>query len=250
MQERLAKERAVRLNLNTYLNVCVSVGLLNHGLSTILTYRQKSVKNNASNKLITIDLYNILLHGYAEKGNFERFQTIFRLIEEDGLSFNVQTFAAIFECLGRLESSDDNITKIQKAIKDAEEMGFTLDDIMDKSYFVADQRDIALDAIQRVLPEFQPNYTPPILNYNNELLNVLDRDVLPTSDLTNNTNVGKKIKGSEIMNSKLGYSKEQLEEMAREQLKIELDGSITIKSIEKCKEFENAEFCVSKIRGL
>jgi len=47
-----------------------------------------------------------------------------------------------------------------------------------------------------------------------------------------------------IMNSKRGYTTAQLEQLAREQLKIELDGSITIKSIEKSKEFANSEKCV------
>lgn len=246
-QERLAKERALRLNLTTYLNVCVSVGLQNRGLSTLLTYRQRAQKHNSTNNLITIDLYNILLHGYAEKGSFERFRDIFALIEEDGLRFNEQTFAAIFECLGRLESSADNIEKIQKYIKKAEGMGLTLNDIMDKSKFIADQRDIALDAIQRVLPDFQPVYTPPVLEYNNPLVNSLNEKVLPADyDVANLANADK-IEGSEIMNSKLGYSKQQLEDMAREQLQIELDGCITIKSIEKTKEFSNAEHCVSRM---
>ncbi|XP_013107948.1 DNA-directed RNA polymerase, mitochondrial [Stomoxys calcitrans] len=250
MHERLSKERALRLNLTTYLNVCVSVGLLNRGLSTILNYRQRALKHNSENKLITIDLYNILLHGYAEKGNFERFADIFRLIEEDGLAFNAQTFAAIFECLGRLEPSEDNTLKIQKAINKAKRMGLSLHDVMDKSYFLADQRDIALDAIQRVIPDFQPSYTPPVLTYSNELVNEFNNKVLPPDDLTANLESESKVEGSEIMNSKLGYDKLQLTEMAREQLTNELEGSITIKSIEKAKEFDNTEFCREKLKEM
>ncbi|KNC31315.1 hypothetical protein FF38_14279 [Lucilia cuprina] len=251
LQERLAKERALRLNLTTYLNVCVSVGLQNRGLSTLLTYRQRAQKHSATNNLITIDLYNILLHGYAEKGSFERFRDIFNLIEEDGLKFNEQTFAAIFECLGRLEMSPDNTEKIKMYIKKAEDMGLTLNQIMDKSKFIADQRDIALDAIQRVLPEFEPVYTPPVLEYNNPLLNKLNEKVLSADEKVFDNKASKDtIDGSEIMNSKLGYNKQQLEEMAREQLKIELDGCITIKSIEKSKEFSNAEHCREKLKDL
>ena len=196
--------------------------------------------------MITIDLYNILLHGFAEKGSFERFRDIFDLIEEDGLKFNQQTFAAIFECLGRLESSPDNTYLIQNYVNKSEEMGFSLNEIMDKSKFVADQRDIALDAIQRVHPDFKPLYSPPILEYNNPLLNNLNEKILPPDkDIVNVNDLSSQIDGSEIMYSKLGYNKAQLEEMAREQLQIELDGCITIKSIEKSKEFSNAEYCVS-----
>lgn len=249
LQQRLAKERALRLNLTTYLNVCVSVGLLNRGLSTLLTYRQRAKKHNNANSFITIDLYNILLHGFADTGSFESFRNIFALIEEDGLRFNEQTFAAIFECLGRLEGSEKNVAKIQQYIDKANEMGFTLHDIMDKSKFIDDQRDIALDAIKRILPDFEPQYTPPVLEYNNELLNSLNKNVLPASE--DNINIKSedgKATGSEIMNSKKGYTKEMLEQMAREQLQVELNGSITIKSIEKSKEFENAVYCVSLFR--
>lgn len=222
------------------------MGLHNRGLSTLLTYRQRAQKHKTSSSFITIDLYNILLHGFAEKGSFERFRDIFALIEEDGLNYNEQTFAAIFECLGRLEESDDNTRKIKMYIKKAENMGFNLHQIMDKSKFIADQRDIAVDAIQRVLPEFEPIYTPPVLEYNNPLLNSLNEKVLPADyNLATTESSSDKIKGSEIMNSKLGYNKEKLAEMAREQLAIELNGCITIKSIEKSKEFSNAEYCVS-----
>lgn len=196
--------------------------------------------------MITIDLYNILLHGFAENGSFEHFHDIFRLIEEDGLNFNYQTFAAIFECLGRLESSPENTDLIQKYIDESIEFGYSLNEIMDKSKFLADQRDVALHAIQRALPDFKPLYSPPILGYNNPLLNHLNEKILsPHEDVNHANKCSSKVDGSEIMHSKLGYNKAQLEELAREQLKIELDGCITIKSIEKSKEFSNVEYCVS-----
>ncbi|EDV57302.1 uncharacterized protein Dere_GG24614 [Drosophila erecta] len=238
-QERLAKQRALHINLNTYLNVCVSANMLNRALSTIIAYRgkvRKSTLPHFSEGLITIDLYNILLHGYAGKGSFDRSQEVFKLIEEDGLSFNEQTYAAIFECLGRLEPDEKNQQLISKYVSQAEKEGLSLSQIMDKSKFVADQRDIALDAIRRLRPDFKPVYVPPQLGYNNELLDHLNEHVLPAG--------AKEEPGKAdyaIMNSKRGYTTAQLEQLAREQLKIELDGSITIKSIEKSKEFANYE---------
>jgi len=128
-QERLAKQRALHMNLNTYLNVCVSANMLNRALSTIIAYRgrvRKSTLPHMSEGLITIDLYNILLHGYAAKGSFDRSQELFKLIEEDGLSFNEQSYAAIFECLGRLEPDEQNQQFIAKYIEQAEKEGFSL----------------------------------------------------------------------------------------------------------------------------
>ncbi|EDW87211.1 DNA-directed RNA polymerase, mitochondrial [Drosophila yakuba] len=247
-QERLAKQRALHINLNTYLNVCVSANMLNRALSTIIAYRgkvRKSTLPHMSEGLITIDLYNILLHGYAAKGSFDRSQEIFKLIEEDGLAFNEQTYAAVFECLGRLEPDEENHQFISKYVSQAEKEGISLNQILDKSKFVADQRDIALDAIRRLRPDFKPVYVPPQLGYDNELLNHLNEHVLP---------VGAKEEPGKadyaIMNSKRGYTTAQLEQLAREQLKIELDGSITIKSIEKSKEFANSEKCRERLREL
>ncbi|KAH8413246.1 hypothetical protein KR009_009118 [Drosophila setifemur] len=249
-QERLAKQRALHINLNTYLNVCVSANMLNRALSTIIAYRgrvRKSSLPHLSEGLITIDLYNILMQGYAGKGSFERCQEILKLVEEDGLSCNEQTYAAIFECLGRLEADEQNQQTISEYIAQADKEGFSLNQIMDRSKFVADQRDIALDAIRRLQPEFTPVYAPPQLGYNNELLNHLNEHVMPVGEIENTSTENPDYA---IMNSKRGYTKEQLEQLGREQLKVELEGCITIKSIEKSKEFSNAEKCRERLKEL
>ncbi|XP_022226016.2 DNA-directed RNA polymerase, mitochondrial [Drosophila obscura] len=250
-QERLGKQRALQINLHTYLNVCVSANMLSRALSTIIAYRsriKKSTSPRLTEGLLTTDLYNILLHGYAGKGAFDRFEDIFKLLEEDGLTFNEQTYAAVFECLGRLEPDEQNQQLLSQYIAQAEQEGFTLNQIMDRSKFVADQRDIALDALRRIRSDFTPVYVPPQLGYDNELLNHLNEHVLP---------VGAENGGSiqqdadyAIMNSRRGYGKAQLEQLARDQLKVELDGCITIKSIEKTKEFANADKCRERLKEL
>ncbi|XP_017154229.1 DNA-directed RNA polymerase, mitochondrial [Drosophila miranda] len=249
-QERLSKQRALQINLHTYLNVCVSANMLSRALSTIIAYRSRIKKSSSprlTEGLLTIDLYNILLHGYAGKGSFERFEDMFKLLEEDGLTFNEQTYAAIFECLGRLEPDEQNQHKLTQYISQAEDEGFTLNQIMDKSKFVADQRDIALDALRRIRPNFTPVYVPPLLGYDNELLNHLNDHVLPVGA---DTEARTTDADCAIMNSKRGYSKAKLEQLARDQLKVELDGCITIKSIEKTKEFANADKCRERLKEL
>ena len=70
--------------------------------------------------------------------------------------------------------------------------------------------------------------------YDNKLLNKLNKEVLPitsnqcekTDEFINNT----------IMDSKRGFSSEQLVQFGREQLQIELDGYVSVKSIENFKE--------------
>lgn len=242
-QERIAREKALIINLDTYLKACVASGMVNRGLTTIWSYRHRAKKRKQA-PFFPVELYNILLHGYAEKGSFERFQDIFVTLEEDNIPFNEQTFAAIFECLGRTEKSEENINLIRKYANKAGEMGISLNSIMDKSKFEFDQKEIALDAIRRIEPDFVPQYTPPKFNYNNPLLSELNQ---PDTDHNESNTLNDK---SAIMRSKAGFSKEQLQQMARDQLKIELEGSVTIKSIENAKEFANAEFCREKIEEL
>lgn len=56
---------------------------------------------------------------------------------------------------------------------------------MDKSKFTADKREIVLDAIHRIDPDFKPIYTAPILIYNNKLVDALNKDVRPADETTN-----------------------------------------------------------------
>ncbi|XP_036320610.1 DNA-directed RNA polymerase, mitochondrial, partial [Rhagoletis pomonella] len=249
-QERFAKEKALRINLESYLNVCVSAGMVHRGISTLIAYRQRAKKKSETRSLITIDFYNILLHGLGENGSFERFKDLFALIEEDQLRFNEQTFAAIFECLGRLVSTEENIKEIKKFARMAEKNGITLNQIMDRSIFTGDQRDVVMDAIRRIKPDFSPIYTPPALSYNNKLLDNINENILPIGIRVHDTSPAGLPPHSNIMKSKHGYNKNELEKMAREQLKFELNGSITIKSIEKSNEFANAEYCREKLTEL
>lgn len=231
-QQNLAKQKAIVLNLTTYLNICVSNNMLSRGLTTLLSYREKYKRLGSSNNTLSVDLYNILLHGYAGKANFDKIKEICAILNEDRTNYNPQTFAAIFECLGRLEPTEHNRKLLEKFRHKAENMGISLNMIMDRSKFVSDQREIVLDAIQSIEPNFKPQYTPPEVAYSNPLLDKLNENIRDFSTSNNDQPVD-----NAIMNSKKGFTADELRELAREQLEIELEGSITIKSIEKGKEF-------------
>lgn len=52
-----------------------------------------------------------------------------------------------------------------------------MNDIMDKSTFINDQREMVLRAIKRKDSTFEPAYTPPDLNYSNKLLDSLNENL-------------------------------------------------------------------------
>ncbi|KAL5280867.1 POLRMT family protein [Megaselia abdita] len=228
-QERLSKEKSLSINLATYLNVCVSAGMTNRGLSTLIAYRLKT-KSQPLSSLINIKLYNILLHGFAELGDFEKIHTILKCCREDHIALNHQSYAAILEAIGREEPNPENTNKLKEYLDKAVANGVSPNDIMDLSKFHSDQREMVLDSIKRVIPDFVPEYSPPKLTYDNSLLNSLNKNVLPANDKRSPS------RGTDVMKSKLGFSKETLQEWSRDQLKIELEGYVTVKSIEKPKE--------------
>lgn len=228
-QERVSKEKSLSVNLSTYLNVCVSAGMTNRGLSTLFAYRQR-IKSQPLSSLITINMYNILLHGFAESGDFEKIHSILKCCREDNIALNHQSYAAILEAIGREEPNPENTKKLKEYLDKAGANGVSPNAIMDLSKFHSDQREMVLDSIRRVIPDFTPVYTPPKLAYENALLNNLNKNVLAAGDKRSPT------RGTEVMKSKLGFSKETLEGWSRDQLKIELEGSVTVKSIQNPKE--------------
>lgn len=272
----MAKEHLLRQNLIVYLYVCVSVGHTNRALSTLLNYREKTKKVDGRVRFLTIDLYNILLQAYADRGIHGKISEILQYIEEDKLQLNEQSFVAMLTSLNQslhnqtsYFTENERLGLIEKYIKKAEvDYGFTLHQVMENSKFIGDQRCRFVKVIRSVRPDFQQQYTLPNLFYSNRLLNRLNDGVVENcantpieKDHTNNANdfvegmyqqlkmnKTQSNKATEEQNSDCIYTLDKLREWAREQLAIELDGSITIKSIVKPNEnFDNSVYVSGSI---
>jgi DNA-directed RNA polymerase, mitochondrial len=106
-----------------------------------------------------------------------------------------------------------------------------LNDIVEHSKFVADQRETLISALQLIEPNFTPVFTPIDINYSNVLLNDLNKHVVPIDQVTDPNDTH--LPGSEVMETKKGFVRDELEAMGRQQLEIELAGCVTVPSIEK-----------------
>lgn len=107
---------------------------------------------------------------------------------------------------------------------------------MDKSEFTNDQREIVLGAIHSIEPTFKPVYSPPnfIYNQKNPLVQKLNRNVRPIDFKTASINyVTKAAVQPPISDGFRDFTKEQLIEMAQQQLEMETQAYITIKSVQK-----------------
>ncbi|KXJ71689.1 hypothetical protein RP20_CCG019929 [Aedes albopictus] len=228
--ELLARSKSFHVTLHAYLDICLSSGMINRAYATVLNYRHKSKR-----KVADVEIYNILMHGYAEKANILKLKDIMKILKEDNIEPNAQTYAAIFECLGRMETSEDVKEEALAYLKEAEAKGYTMDAVLDRSKFIRDQRETVQSLFDELTPGFKPNYTVPPFLYNNHLLNTLNENVRPIGTNLNIEGDGNVI-GSEIMNPKAGFTRDQLEEFSKAQVELELKGHLTVKSIQKFPE--------------
>ncbi|CRL00537.1 CLUMA_CG013798, isoform A [Clunio marinus] len=250
-KERAAKQKYLTYSLKAYLECCVNIGMINRAYYSIINHRYKSSHSNNSSsnhaiKLTDVCLYNTLIHGYAERENLQKVQELMNIIKEDKIQPNAQTFANFLECLGRILinqrsmekyhlNADDLIKLVNQTLDEASHHNLSANDLIDKSFFLQNHREFVISAIQLVIKDFQPLYTPPDLLYHNKMLDNLNQNV---QDVTVNplNHLDEKVSGSEIMNSKIGFDRQELETLGREQLEAELTGYVTIKSIEKFPE--------------
>ena len=110
----------------------------------------------------------------------------------------------------------------------------TLNDLLDKTKFLYDQREVVLQAIHRLQPDFQPHYTPPVLDYKCPLLDKI------TLDHVENRHG--------LLTSPAGdlLSLEEMIQKGKEQLNIEIKGEVEIQNIGvKDEQSESVKFCVS-----
>ncbi|XP_055642292.1 DNA-directed RNA polymerase, mitochondrial [Toxorhynchites rutilus septentrionalis] len=237
--ELQAREKSFNVTLYAYIDICVNGGMLNRAYATVLNYRYRHDKKVS----VDIHIYNVLLHGYAEKGNIIKIKDILKVLKEDKIEPNTQTFAAIFECFGRLELTEELKNDALANLRTAESKGISMNDVLDHSKFVHDQREIVVGLFRVLQPGFEPKYTAPVLHYCNHLLNPLNEHVRPIDNERGRNTSSESFVGCEIMNSKAGVSREQLEQFGKEQIELELNRHLVVKSVKKFpKQTESVKF--------
>lgn len=90
----------------------------------------------------------------------------------------------------------------------------SLNDILDKAVFVNDQREMVNQGIRILDSNFEAVYTPPDTAYTNHLLHKISTNV-----------------GQQITPAKGIFTLSELSELGKRQMKLEMEGGITVKSI-------------------
>ncbi|XP_011504783.1 PREDICTED: DNA-directed RNA polymerase, mitochondrial [Ceratosolen solmsi marchali] len=148
---------------------------------------------------------------------------------------NPQTYAYIFNCIGRLQATDNENLDIFKKIKsELIHNGISLNDVVTKSIFVNDQR-MYVEKVAKMLDnQFQPVYSIPDLSYDCTLLTnfTKNKSVLPST-----------------VENLVAY--DDVTKLLKKQIKMELDGLTTIYSIAKrSKTKQDSKILKAKVSNL
>ncbi|CAG9865430.1 unnamed protein product [Phyllotreta striolata] len=213
------REEIITKTLAAYVEVCAHLRNPQRGLSALNFHRYKTKRLN--NKMYipvrSINVYNALLKGFAQKGSLYKVKEILDIMQEEGVECTVQTYVAIFECLAVTNENEDELVKYTKK---ALAQNITFDDIMNDGKFLNNDRELVLSAMRKVDPSYTPNYRRPIVFYDNRLINHLnhpDQEKEFTANTTESTGL---------------FDSQQLKKLVEKQIELEKDGHITITSID------------------
>ncbi|XP_059048720.1 DNA-directed RNA polymerase, mitochondrial [Achroia grisella] len=233
---RRGRQLALHSTLAAHLNVLCSLRMVHEGRKVLQYYRQRGSRVPDHPKVTDVKIYNTLLHGYASMGETENMKELLSFMSEDGIERSAQTYAAVFECIERSSVEDKN-SVLESYRGQMEDKGIHLNDLMDKTNFLYDQREMVLQAIQRIQPDFEPQYTPPILDYNCALMERLKLTETEAREGLNSSPAEGVV------------SLEELIKMGKEQMDIEIKGEIEVQNIDiKDESSPTVKFCREKLK--
>lgn len=210
---KAGKEHHLNDVLLTYLDTCVSCGFLNRGLATLQFYSKK----NKLSQPTDIRVFDTLLQGFAAKGKYEKFQEVWNIIKYLKIQPSCESYAARLECIMRSSSIEQADKLLVNTITEMSEEGISLNNLFEKCKFLGDQRELLLDGLVKLYPNFKPEVKLPDLCYSCSLLKKLNEE--------KSTLLRSPVEGL--------FSADQLKQFSQEQLQHEIQGTVMIKSVEK-----------------
>ncbi|KRT79074.1 hypothetical protein AMK59_7141 [Oryctes borbonicus] len=218
--ELLAKQEVISRTLAAYIEMCDRANMIQKGLHALLAYKYKCANTRSFLPITEINVYNAALRSLASRGDFAKMQDIIRYAQSLHVELNIQSYVAIFECLGRCNICNNHLRDIRIWANEAKCSGITFDRIINEGMFLKDERKFVLTAMQAYNKQYVPKYLPPNVQYDNNLLN----------NLNNDEQLCRKERNVECTTGI--FTREGMEKMISEQMKDEQNGFITARNIE------------------
>ncbi|XP_060089470.1 LOW QUALITY PROTEIN: DNA-directed RNA polymerase, mitochondrial [Heteronotia binoei] len=207
-EEEGSQHGNVQLSLLAYLDCCLSLGQTERAQQCLMFYH----RSHARRKLLDIRMYNRLMCGYAKKGSLNQVGQLFHQLGEAGLKPNPESYVAALECMGRSSVSPEVIARcLQQLKKD----GIQLEELWRDAQHEEDKLKMALKAIWKVKPDFQPP----------QLVRQVKTSAVPLfCDFYQ--------KEKPVPYPKLDFTVQELRQRFQEQLQMEVSNTVTIDSVE------------------
>uniref|UniRef100_A0A2K6TCW0 DNA-directed RNA polymerase n=1 Tax=Saimiri boliviensis boliviensis TaxID=39432 RepID=A0A2K6TCW0_SAIBB len=191
-----------------FLKCCLLTGQESLAHHLVVTYHGKGKSQN----LLTLDMYNTVMLGWARKGAFRELLYVFIMVKDAGFCPDLVSYAAALQCMGR---QGPNAETIKRCLEQMSQEGLKLQEIFTTVPLCEEERAAVLKAVLKVKPTFKPPERPPCSVSTSKLL----RDVYA--------------KDGPVSYPKLHLPLETLWGLFKQQLRVELACSVHVKSVEK-----------------
>ncbi|XP_076009563.1 DNA-directed RNA polymerase, mitochondrial [Genypterus blacodes] len=200
----------IQLRTRTYLKACVSA----RNLGRAHTFLLNQHRNLRRRKLLTTNIYNIMMRVWAKKASWNNISRLFKLLEEANLKPNLGSYCAALECMGRMPNCSPPV--ITRCLAEMEKDGLSADDLFSQFVFRQDERDMVLKALQIVKPDYQPGPNVPTTPPSSLVQDFYNKD-------------------GHHQYPRLDFTQEELQQRFTAQLDMELNCTVTIDSVEATK---------------
>ncbi|XP_043277572.1 DNA-directed RNA polymerase, mitochondrial [Venturia canescens] len=225
------REETLARSLYSFIQVCLTCGMTARAWQTLMQYRRTGLNKSGSGVVRDVRLFNLLLNSYAGCANMLKIKEILRILKDDSIQPSPQTYAAVLESFGRLRKREKEREFMDTIVLEMKENGITFNDIVKSTTFLRDQRKHTMKAIKILQPDFKPIDDVPDFSYDCRLLK--------------NIQFGKARPDSSAAKDLLTLA--DLKNKLSEQLKLEIQGDVVVKSIDVPDELKHPVIFARKI---
>ncbi|XP_037085812.1 DNA-directed RNA polymerase, mitochondrial-like [Pollicipes pollicipes] len=213
--QKAGKQASFLSSLHCYLEVCVNSGLVNRAYNTLLYYRNLSRNFHRTTDVRDVRLHNTLLAGFAKKGQLDRVSDVLKVMRDDLVAPDAESYALVFQCLGRQPKTTENVRFARGLLQEMDEAGVRLRDANGLS-LGGTNRALALKALSWADQGRARAWPTTPVHYDCSLLTHLNAD----------------LDTHQVESPALGVKLERpYSELAREQISNELAGTVTVASV-------------------
>ena len=212
--------------LETYLWLCIELHKITDIFKLIKFYHYNTHKNFYK---INLGCYNIAIYAMALRNDYENIKILLKLMKNDNVKPNSETFFDILLCLSARKTCDNNLENIENTLNLMKNENINIDSLFTfkRDYDCSDKHSIVHETVRRVYPDYklpQSEEVPEIYTCNL---------ALNLNDKMYNNKLDSQIKT--LLN------KEDLLYLAFEQFDVEEKGELNIPRIDLDFETRNLE---------